>query len=72
MLSVAVQPEAPEIKLKLVDVIPKKVEVVQIEKAPNVPTPEPAKRKLSNFSTPEIRKRYYPFGASAPVLKRMR
>jgi hypothetical protein len=63
---VAVQPEEPEARLKLDDVLPKKVEVKEILKEAKPTEPRP------RIVHPEIRKRYYPFGLSVPVNKRMR
>jgi len=65
---IAVQPEEPEVKLKLSDVIPKKVEVREIVKEVDTSSVKPRPRIVH----PEIRKRYYPFGLSVPVNKRMR
>ena len=64
---IAVQPEEPEIKLKLADVIPKKVVVETIKPI------EPVERQREQIiHRPDPRKRYYPFGLSLPVNKRMR
>jgi hypothetical protein len=70
---VSVQPDSPESRLKLADVLPlkigaadKKVEAVLISTEVSKP-PKPPTRK-PDF----IRKRYYPFGTSASFNKRMR
>jgi type IV secretory pathway VirB10-like protein len=73
---VAVQPEEPEVKLKLDDVIPKKVDTAYTSTVGGRPEKiylaEHAAEPRPRIVHPEQRKRYYPFGLSVPVNKRMR